>query len=553
MIIKFDRTPEERYRLSREAFARGELDRALLYGEDAVRGKGSQEYKVSRAEILMAMGRYADAADVALDALCFGVGERAEIYEILARAASELGHFYESLHFFAKRAHFEGDEDTLDAMDEVIEEIDAEQERRRDRDFFVVGKEDKPKSADPTLILQANFALDHGDWLGAIRYASEVEKGSEHYVEARTICLRAHLKRREKEVAELIAEEIISLDEKNGFALYILIDRFKRKEYIPLLSAMEKEGSDVYYAILAAESIADYSLARRLVKRLLEVNRYVPGAYFVAASVALNGGDKKESEEHLRALFSLYRKYPQEVILKGWRRISKCDTGFSGRMPVAVVRILENYVKRNARNAEDFLRSMLTDESFRAALLLVLEEGKREIVSPVISYLKELNDRHVDAFFSKVLIRYEVDLLVKREIFAALYYRKERGRLFVTQSVVPVRVSCTKPPKFASYPPALRLAYAEVFSFVTCMTDAACEGRLCELAARIAERDGEDTLFFEVICGAFLYRLLEEKAIPVDAEASSSEDACRFFLQFVFGIRRVNMAKVRLLAAAIAE
>ena len=554
MIIRFDRTPEELYRLSREAFGRGELERALLYGEDAVRGKGSTEYKVSRAEILLSMGRYADAADVALEALCYGAGWRAELYDVLARVSSELGHFYESLHYLAKKAHYEGDDDTLDAMDEVIEELDAEHGMRPvERDFFVVGKEEAPKRSDPTVLLRANYALNHGDLSEAIRIASSVEKGSERYVDARMICLRAYLKRKDSALAEGTAEEIIGLEPKNGFALYVLIDRFKRKEYVPLLAGVEEDGSEVYYAILAAESISDHALSMRLAKRLIEANKYVPGAYFVAAAVALNGGDKKGSESYLRTLFSFYRKYPQEVVLAGWRRLGKCAVGFSGRMPVEIVRILERYVAKHAKTAEEFITSMMTDEAFRASVSLVLEDGGRKLNAKIVSFLAEGGNRQVDAFFAKALLHYDVDLILKREIFAALYFRKDKGRLFVAQSVVPVRVSCLKPPHFAEYPHSLRLAYSEAFSFLTCMTDALCESRLQKLTERISRLEGAEDLSTDVIIGAYLYRLLAEGLIPVGAEAPSEEDACRFFLHFIFGYRRTNMSRVRLLAAIIAD
>ena len=56
MIIKFDQTPEEYFRLSKLAYGRGEFDRALLYAQKAVRGKASAEYKVFCAEVLALSG-----------------------------------------------------------------------------------------------------------------------------------------------------------------------------------------------------------------------------------------------------------------------------------------------------------------------------------------------------------------------------------------------------------------------------------------------------------------------------------------------------------------
>ena len=85
MIINFERTPEEFFRLSRAAFEAGEPEQALLYGEKALSGKGCTEYKVSLAEIFLSMERYSDAMDLALDALCHGRGYRSEIYDLLIR------------------------------------------------------------------------------------------------------------------------------------------------------------------------------------------------------------------------------------------------------------------------------------------------------------------------------------------------------------------------------------------------------------------------------------------------------------------------------------
>ncbi len=552
MIIKFDRTPEELFKLSKEAFARGELDRALLYAEDAVRGKGCAEYKLSLAEVLLAMGRYNDAANSAMEALCYGTGLRAELYDILARVAGELGHFYESFHYLAKKAHYEGDDDTLDAMDAVIEELDAENQGAEDKGLFLVGKEEE-KKPDPTTLLRANYALNHGEFAEAIRLAMEEGEGSEHYLEARNILLRAHLKRKDNERALQTAEELIKLEPKNGFVLHVLIVRFKKKEYIPLLSAVADGGSDIYYAILTAEAVGDHPLALRLSDLLLEANPYVPGAYFVAACARLNAGDKKGSEKQLSALFSIYRKYPREILLKGWRRLKKCDAGFSGRLPYEVVRILERYVLSHARDEEEFLASMLTDDAFRASLLFVLEEGEKKVTSRIVGYLRTLSNRHVDGFFAKVLLRYDVDLMLKREIFAALWLRKEKGSLFVAQSVVPVRVPCSKPLHYSIAPQSLRKAYAEVYSFLLCMTDARCEPRLNALFSRILCLDGAEDLSEEVILGAFLYRLLSEGIIPIAQDAPSEGDACRFLLQFIFGRRRVNMARVRMLDRIIAD
>ncbi|HAE88776.1 MAG TPA: hypothetical protein DCG79_02775, partial [Clostridiales bacterium] len=291
MIIKFDQTPEEYFRLSKLAYGRGEFDRALLYAEKAVRGRASAEYKIFCAEVLTSMGRFAEASNVALDVLCYSRTFRAEAFDVLARCSGELGHFYESLHYIAKKAHYEGDDDTLDAMDEVMEELSVDGEPPADGpDFFVVGKETPPAASDATLAMRANFALSHGDADEAIRIASEAQKGSDQYAPAMIVCLRAYLKKKENDRAVALAEEIVRTDPKNGFVLYVLIDKFKKKEYAPLLVGVADGGSELYYAILTAENLSEHDVSCRLAEKLVQQNLYVPGAYFVAAATYLNNG-----------------------------------------------------------------------------------------------------------------------------------------------------------------------------------------------------------------------------------------------------------------------
>ena len=554
MIIKFDQTPEEYFRLSKLAYGRGEFDRALLYAQKAVRGKASAEYKVFCAEVLASMGRFAEASDVALDVLCYSRSFRAEVFDILARCSGELGHFYESLHYIAKKAHYEGDDDTLDAMDEVMQELGVEGEPIPDGPgFFVVGKEKTPAAPDATLVVRANFALSHGEADEAIRIASEAQKGTDQYVPAMIVCLRAYLKKKENDRATALAEEIVRIDPKNGFVLYVLIDKFKKKEYAPLLAGVAEGGSEIYYAVLTAENLSEHGVACRLAEKLVEENPYVPGAYFVAAATYLNGGDKVKSADLLKRLFALYGGYPQEIVLKGWRRLRKCAVGFPGRMPVEVCVILERYIQKQAKSAEQFEKLMLTDEEFRNAVRLVLDEGSRRVGEKLIGYLGDSESRIVDEFFTKALIRYEVDLILKRGIFAKLYSHKDRGWLHVAQSVVPIRVSCLKPQNFREWQPCVQKAYCEVFAFLMCMTDADCEKRLQMLAERVNKVDGAEDLSVPTVVGAFMYRLLAEGNIPFGTDAKDETEACRFVLNFVFGFRRVNMARVRLLAAILAD
>ena len=221
-------------------------------------------------------------------------------------------------------------------------------------------------------------------------------------------------------------------------------------------------------------------------------------------------------------------------------------------MPREIVTILERYVAKRARTPEEFVTAML-DESFRSAVMLVLEQGGRRETARIVSYLSEIDNRHVDGFFAHALLRYDVDLILKREIFARLYFRKEKGRLYVAQSVVPVRVSCLKPAFWKAAPIALRRTYAEIYAFLTCMSDVSCEARLTTLAERIARIDDAEKLSEGVICAAMITRLLADGDIPPADGAPSEEDTCIFFLQFIFGFMRVNMRRARLLAEIIAD
>ena len=555
MIIKFDQTPEEYFRLSRAAYKRGEYDRALLYGEKALRGKASVEHKVSCAEILVAMGRYADAANVALDALCHGRGMRTELYDVLASAASGMGAFYDALHYVAKKAQYEGDDDTLDAMDEVMQELEASEVPQEGPQFFVVGKqeEQKDEEGDYNLVNMANFARLRERYDEALDIASKVQKGTPAYVKARLICLRAYMQMKEHDKALETAVEMIGLEPKNGYVLYVLIDKYKKREYIPLLYGVEDGGKELYYAALAAEHAEEYSVAISLSEKIVEQNPYLPAAYFTAAAIRLNGGDKKESEDYLKRLFAIYGKYPQEVLLKGWRKLKKCEIGPEGSTPAAVVRILENYAKKQLKNTEDLAVAMLTDEAFRKALKLLLIEGDRKFCGEIIRRFEEVSNAQADAFFADVLLSPDVDVALKREIFVCLYLHKNKGGIYAAQSVVPLRVSCVKPYGFEAYPYCVRKAYGEVLSVLIYMTDVDGEARLQTLAERAAKLEDAEDLSWEALCMAFMCRMFSDGVIPVKMWAPSLVDACKFFSEFVFGIKRVNMQRVRLLSEILAD
>ena len=548
MIIKFDQSPEEYFRLSRMALERKELDRAMIYGEKALRGKGTTEYKLSLAEIFLSMGRHAEAADLALDALCHGKGMRAEIYDLLARAASEMGLFYESVHYIAKKANYEGDDDALDAMDEVMQEITAKEEPEGSP-FFVVGKE--PKRDDTVSLMHASFALSRGEMKEAIEAANEIAPDSEHFLAARNVRLRAFVRLKADEEAVAEAEEIVKSDPKNAYALCVLVDRYKRKEYLPMLADVEGSREDLYFATVAAERMGEHGIAGALADKMIARDPYLAEAYFAAAAVALNGGDRAKSEDLLKRLFELYPKYPAGLILKGWRKLNSCNPSFRGRIPEGVERILTAYVRKGAGNSELFLKSLLTDETYRAALTLLMEEGEEDATGRALRFFGEENNKQADAFFAKQLLRNEIDVLLKRAILAELLFHKEKGKIFLAQTVVPIGVSCVKPPRFGAYCDALKQAYVNVYSFVVAMTDGSGEERVWELAEEAHRTGVAEEESPAVVIAALLHRLLTERLIPMGSGAHTVEDACRFIMMCVFGVSRFSFARAKKISALL--
>ena len=547
MIINFDQTPEEYYRLSRISFEHKELDRALLYAQKAVRGKGTAEHKLGYAEILFAMERYPETIAVALDVLCHSKALRAETYDLLARTASELGLLYESLHYISKKAHYEGDDDTLDAMDEVMRELDAEEEEKpKEHDnLFVVGKE--PSSDDSTLLMHASYAMSRGEVEQALRKASEIPETSPHYLDARLIRLHALLSMKREEEAGETAKEIVKLSPTNGYALYELIDHFKDTTYLPLLAGVEGGSRELYYAIVAAEHMKEHSVADALADKLLREKPYSSNAYWIASAIALNNGDKEKSKDLLKRLFALYPDYPAQLILNGWKRLKYCDAIFEGKLPEKVVRILRNYVRKNAEDADAFCRSMMTDESFRGAISLLFDEGDPEVAGNVLSFLAVTSTKQIDDFFAKMLLRYEVDLVLKRAILSRLLLRKHKGRISLAQGIVTTSVSAAKPARFESYSPALKEAYLDVSSFVVCLTESRSEKRVTELAER-AFAFGDSPIFTkEALSGAMIYVLLSEGAIPSGNRADFEEE-CKFILSFIFHENYLPMTTVKRLA-----
>ena len=542
MIIKFDRTPEEYHRLSRAALEAGELDRALSYGEKALRGKGSTEYKVSLAEIFLSMGRSADAMDLALDALCHGKGMRVEIYDVLIRATNDLGRLYESVYYIARKARLEGDEEALDAMDEMMQDFISGESEEEENELFVVGKGRENRSVD---LAQAAYRMHRGEYEEAISVLREVREDAEEYAEASRMLLRALMRSGDERAAVATAEEIARKDPKCAYALYILIAKGGRKEFLDLLEGVEDDRQDLYYAVAAADAAGAYALSESLANRLILAEPYLPEAHFVRAAALLNAGQKAKSLDALKRLFSLYSDYPSEVILKGWSRLKKCDVLFSDTMPIEIVRIMRRYVRKNAEDSERFVHSMLTDEAFRSAIRRLLEYCDGEVCENVLHFLGIEDNRQVTAYFSRLLLLTRIDPLLKKAIVAQLLTHKHKGKLWVAPAGVPIAVSCEKPAHYDGYPESLRAAYLNLYSFLSCLSDEAAAERVKEFSETLYAYVGVGRARSENLAAAMVLKLFAEGELAPFVERADPEHACEALMEEIFSVQKIRLSEVR--------
>ena len=543
MIINFDRSPEEYYRLSRIALDEGEPDRALTYGLKAARGKGTTEYKLSLAEIFLRMERYSEAMDMALEALCYGRGLRSELYDVLARATSGMGDFYDSLHYIALRAQADGDEEALDAMDEMMEEFESGAPSAPANDFYVVGKKE---TEQPSLsLMRATMHLHEGRWREAMETLAEIDEDSEYYLEAMIQKIRAQVTGGDLDGAAQTAEEAVKRDPTKAYPLYVLTERCHRKEYIPLLKGVQGSRQELCCAIAAAESVDAREIAGALADKLVKENPYSPEAYFTAAAIRFNDGEKEESVDLLKRLFAVCPKYPAGPILRGWGRLRKCTVSFSGEMPPEVRGILRRYVKSRAKKVEDFVHSILTDEDFRLSVALLFESDDRTVTDDLICDLDIANDPQTDAFFSKLLIRVGVDSSRKRAILARLFRHKDKGKIPLVPVGVPTFFSCAKPKNYPLYPNCLKIAYVNLRTFFACLTGESMDEGLDELAERAFTLKGIEKESAMTLCGAMLLHIIYDLDDMPITGADSEEDCCRNIMREEFGAQRLPMGKVR--------
>lgn len=484
MIISFEQSPENFYKLALAALDRGELRQALVYCENAVNGKGNAEYKLTLADIYLRMGRQYEAMDVALSVICSGSEGKSAAYELMARATGGAGKLYESVYYITKKARLDGDEDALDAMDEMMEEMASGFDApptSEGNGLFLVGKEpekDHRETLDRALGLMRVHEYDK-----ALDLLSEVKPTSEYYPEAMDFALRCYVKMGEVEASYRLAKEAVERDPQDAFALYVLVGVCKEKKYIPLLEKVDGDASKLYYAVAAADAAKDYALGRALAAKLLAKAPYAPEAYFVAAGVHYNAGERAAGEAVLKDLFSFFREYPTAVILKGLKGRKRYDVMYNGMMPEIIISILRTYVRKHAGTADIFLQSMLTDADFRKCVALLFRLDDDEVIGNAVSFLGELRHKELDRFFDALLLRASLSPMTKREILAERLLAKHKGRLTVVPSALPMTVSCRKPEHYAEYPTVLQEAYVDALSFGVCVMDV----RLAKPLVRYAE------------------------------------------------------------------
>jgi len=545
MIISFEQTPEDFYRLSLAALEKGELEKALNYCEKAINGKGSNEYKMTLADIFLRMGRYFDAMDVAIEVLCAGGEEKGDAYDVLSRATGATGKVYESIYYITKKARLEGDEAALDAMDEMMEEMSSFMESSAPQDrFFVVGQE--PKKDYAAQLDRAVQLMHTGAYEKALALASEVEESSSYYADARDIALKCYVKMGDTDSALCTAKEQVARDPKDAFALYVLVGICKKREYLSLLEEADGEASDLYYAVAAANAEKEYPLAEKLAARLLAKARYSPEAYFVAAGVAHNARDHKKRDALLKDLFSLYKKYPANLILDGLKKKRSYDVMFGGLMPETILSVLRDYVRKHAHTSDAFLRSMLTDGEFRRALLLLFQADDEEVVGNAVSFYGQEDHRELDRFFDGLLLRPSVSPMTKREILAERLLKKHKGGLTVVPTTIPMRVSCKKPEHYELYPDKLQDAYVDALSFGVCVMDLKLTKELssymekCFRAFSVIRRYSEAELTVALIC-----LIMPDPGVPFP------EDMCAYVTSQIFGLGKRAALRVRRLMEVI--
>ena len=217
MIISFDQTPEDFYRLSENALGKGEWVKALQYCEKALDGKRSAEYRLSLAEIFLKMGRYREAMDAALSAIAQGSDLKAEAFDVMAKATTATGKLYDSLFYVMGKAQMEGDDDTLDAMDEVMDDLmgSFSEPPKTKPNLFLVGKKEKKNLSRE--MDKAMFFFSSEQYEKAKEAALSIPADSDLFEDAQDLVLRAEARLGDVVSACETAKKQLERDPKNGF------------------------------------------------------------------------------------------------------------------------------------------------------------------------------------------------------------------------------------------------------------------------------------------------------------------------------------------------
>ena len=533
MIINFDQTPESYFRLSENALGRGELIKALQYCEKALEGKRTAEYRLTLADIYLKMGRYREAMDAALSVLAQGTDQKTEAFDVMARATTAAGKLYDSLFYVMGKAELEGDDDTLDAMDEVVDDLMGSFSEPKNR-LFLVGKEEKKNFARE--MDKATFLFSAEQFEQAREVALGIPEGSDLYEDAQDIVLRSETRSGNLSAAYETAKKAIERDPKNGFALYVLIERCGDKSYVPYLENVGNAPPDLYFAVEAADFAKESAIATNLADRLLKSAPYSPEAHFVAAGAYLNAKQKEKSLDILKTLFSFYKRFPASLILKKWSRFSEVGLMLGGLIPDRVVDVLYVYVKKYAKRADLFENCFLSDKDLRASVRLLFEEGQTDAVDRVCDLLGEIDSPKIRKFFEDLLISTFVDQSVKRDVLAKLLLKKHKGKIALAPSAVLVKVDCRKPSHYEAYPEPLKIAYAEVLSFATCLFDFRCVKELSALTEEAFERNLATEKDPAVIAAALALLVVTENDLPFAKHSGRAENLVKIF--FDLGIKQ---------------
>ncbi len=548
MIINFDQTPEEFYRLSENALGKGEWVKALQYCEKALDGKRSAEYRLSLAEIFLKMGRYREAMDAALLAIAQGSDRKPEAFDVMAKATTATGKLYDSLFYVMGKAQMEGDDDTLDAMDEVMDDLmgSFSEPPKNKPNLFLVGKKEKKNLSRE--MDKAMFFFSSEQYEKAKEAALSIPEESDLFEDAQDIVLRAEARLGDLVSASETAKKQLERDPKNGFALYVLIELCGEKEFVSYLPNVGDDPSDLYFAIEAADFAKEREIETSLADRLLKASPYSPEAYFVAAGAYLNAKQKEKSLSILKTMFSIYKKYPSSLLLKQWSRFDKTDLMFGGTMPERVENALYGFAKKGLKTPDDFTALFVSDREFRAAIRLLFEEGREEVVNKVCALLEEIDSPKIRRAFEEMLISTFIDHAVKREILCKLLLKKHRGKLYLAPSAVLVKVDCRKPARYDLYPEALKIAYAEVLSFTTCMFDFRCVKELSSLTEEVFDRgvsiEKEDPT---VVSAALAEIIISENDLPFTQRVGMAGSIVRTF----FDLGKAQSAKKDRLVAKL--